>query len=50
MIGRIGTAAAREAILAHQGWAAYEEDAFAQETWVNLVVADFGKEITTTVL
>ncbi len=43
-------AAAQEAILAHLGWAAPEEDAFAQETRVILAAADFGKEITTTVL
>ena len=43
-------AAAREEILAHLGWAAPEEDAFAQETRVILAAADFGKEITTTVL
>lgn len=43
-------AAAREAILAHLGWAAPEEDAFAQETRIILAAADFGKEITTTVL
>jgi hypothetical protein len=43
-------AAAREAILAHLGWAAPEEDAFAQETRIILAAVDFGKEITTTVL
>lgn len=43
-------AAAREAILAHLGWATPEENAFAQETRIILAAADFGKEITTTVL
>ena len=42
--------AAREAILAHLGWAGPDEGAFAQETRIILAAADFGKEITTTVL
>lgn len=41
---------AREAILAHLGWAGPDEGAFAQETRIILAAADFGKEITTTVL
>lgn len=43
-------ATAQEVILGHLGWAGSEEDAFAQETRIILVAADFGKEITTTVL
>ncbi len=42
--------AAREAILVHLGWAESDEGAFAQETRIILAAADFGKEITTTVL
>ena len=47
---KLDESAAREAILAHLGWATPEENAFAQETRVILAAADFGKEITTTVL
>ncbi len=43
-------AAARAAILAHLGWAMPQEDAFAKETRIILAAANFGKEITTTVL
>jgi hypothetical protein len=42
--------AARAAILAHLGWSEPDEEAFAQETRMALAAADFGKEITTTVL
>ena len=42
--------AARAAILAHVGWTEPDEEAFAQETRIILAAADFGKEITTTVL
>ena len=42
--------AARAAILAHLGWTEPDEEAFAQETRIILAAADFGKEITTTVL
>ena len=41
---------ARDAILAHLGWAGPDEGAFAQDTRIILAAADFGKEITTTVL
>jgi len=43
-------AAAKAAILAHLGWTEPDEEAFAQETRIILAAADFGKEITTTVL
>jgi hypothetical protein len=43
-------AAARAAILAHLGWTEPDEEAFAQETRIILAAADFGKEITTTVI
>jgi hypothetical protein len=43
-------AAARAALLAHLGWAEADEEAFAQETRIILAAADFGKEITTTVI
>lgn len=42
--------AARTVILGHLGWTEPDEEAFAQETRVILVAADFGKEITTTVI
>ena len=47
---RADDAAARAAILAHLGWSAPQEEAFARETRIILAAADFGKEITTTVL
>lgn len=43
-------AAARAAIPAHLGWTEPDEEAFAQETRIILAAADFGKEITTTVI
>jgi Arc/MetJ family transcription regulator len=43
-------AAARAAILTHLEWTAPNEEAFAQETRIILAAADFGKEITTTVI
>jgi hypothetical protein len=42
--------AARAAILAHLGWSEPDEEIFAQETRIILAAANFGKEITTTVL
>jgi hypothetical protein len=42
--------AARKAILGHLGWAEPNEEGFAQATRIILAAADFGKEITTTVL
>jgi hypothetical protein len=42
--------AARASILSHVGWSEPDEDLFAQETRIILVSADFGKEVTTTVL
>jgi hypothetical protein len=42
--------AARAAILAHLGWTEPDEEAFAQETRIILAAADFGRELTTTVL
>jgi hypothetical protein len=41
---------AQAAILAHLGWTEHDEEAFAQQTRIILAAADFGKEITTTVL
>lgn len=43
-------AAARAALLAHVGWTEPDEEAFAQETRIILAAADFGKEVTTTVI
>ncbi len=41
---------ARADILAFLGWSTPDEDSFAAETRIILAAADFGKEITTTVL
>ena len=41
---------ARADILAFLGWSAPDEDRFAEDTRIILAAADFGKEITTTVL
>lgn len=41
---------ARAAILNHLGWSEPDEAAFARKTRIILVAADFGKEITTTVM
>ena len=41
---------ARAAILVHLGWTEPDEEAFGQDTRIILAAADFGKEITTTVL
>lgn len=43
-------ATARAAILGHLGWTVPQEEDFAKETRIVLAAADFGKEITTTVL
>jgi hypothetical protein len=44
------TDAARADILAFLGWAAPKEDSFGNDTRIILAAADFGKELTTTVL
>lgn len=41
---------ARAAILGHLGWTEPDEAAFARKTRIILAAADFGKEITTTVM
>jgi hypothetical protein len=42
--------AAESRILGFLGWDAVDEDAFARETRIVLAAADFGKELTTTVM